>query len=595
MGTHASTVAPATAGYTVSSYSRGPSHTRADIALRGVYEISKVLAVPGRLEATLTNVLTLLSSFLDMRHGLVTLLDEDGAPTSVVGIGWSEERAHLWMGRQPERAVAQIYDTGMPVVVHNMERSALFPDWAFDGPLPPGARVSFIGVPIKDRMKVVGTLTIEQIWDETTTYHAADEDVRFLTMVANLIGQTVRLLKLVQRDRERLMDQHRLLEKGLEDGSARRARSAETRRARSAGAEAEDADEQGDIVGSSPALRAALQRIRRVARSHSAVLLRGESGTGKELFARATHDFSPRAKKPFIKLNCAALPESVLESELFGHEKGAFTGAVAQRKGRFELADGGTLFLDEIGDTSQAFQVKLLRVLQEGEFERVGGTQTIKVDVRLVCATNRNLEEAVAKGEFRADLYYRINVVSVRLPALRDRREDIPQLAREFLRRFDQEHHTEHELSPSALDVLESCYFPGNVRELENCIRRTATLSLDDRIDARDFACRNDECLSAMLWKTAVSDPFPIVQPGPREEQGGVAAERGGEAPAIPLHRREPDRDMPLDNVKVSRAELLDALEGAGWVQAKAARLLGLTPRQIGYAIRKYDIEVRKF
>ncbi|PEQ11765.1 nif-specific transcriptional activator NifA [Novosphingobium sp. PC22D] len=552
------------------------SHTRTDVALRGVYEISKILAVPGRLESSLANVLTLLSSFLDMRRGLVTLLDPEGQPENVVGMGWSEERAGLWRGRLPELAVERIFKTEMPVVVHNMETSSLFPGWSFDGPLNDNARVSFIGVPIKDAHRVVGTLTIEQIWDDTTTYHAADEDVRFLTMVANLIGQTIRLIELVQRDRERLMEQQRLLEKGLPREAGRKGAAVDT-----------------GIVGSSPALQTALQQIRRVARSHSAVLLRGESGTGKELFARAVHDFSPRAKKAFIKLNCAALPESVLESELFGHEKGAFTGAVAQRKGRFELADGGTLFLDEIGDTSIAFQVKLLRVLQEGEFERVGGNTTIKVDVRLVCATNRNLEEMVANGEFRADLYYRINVVSVRLPALRDRREDIPQLAREFLRRFDEEHRTEHVLSPSAIRVLESCYFPGNVRELENCVRRTATLAHDDRIDEEDFACRNDECLSATLWKSAVSKPFNIVQPAPRapreEEAPTSGAEEARETAA------DFGREVPVDNVKVSRRDLVDALEATGWVQAKAARMLGLTPRQIGYAIRKYEIEVRRF
>jgi len=566
---------PLSSGSYVNTYSRQPSHTRADMALRGVYEISKILAVPARLETTLANVLTLLSSFLDMRHGLVTMLDEEGAPSNVVGIGWSEERASAWLGCLPEQAVERIFTTGMPVVVQNMQKSSLFPGWRFDGPIEPDGRVSFIGVPIKDRNTVVGTLTIEQIWDESTTYHAADEDVRFLTMVANLIGQTIRLLEMVQRDRERLMEQQRMLEKGLireEPPSG-------------AGGKKGKAGKVG-IVGSSPALQNALQQIRRVARSHSAVLLRGESGTGKELFARATHDFSPRAKKPFIKLNCAALPESVLESELFGHEKGAFTGAVAQRKGRFELADGGTLFLDEIGDTTQAFQVKLLRVLQEGEFERVGGTQTIKVDVRLVCATNRNLEEMVSKGEFRADLYYRINVVSVRLPALRDRREDIPQLAREFLRRFDEEHHTEHQLSPSAVRVLESCYFPGNVRELENCIRRTATLAHDDRIDDEDFACRHDECLSATLWKSAVSPPFPIVQPRTYAEPD-IAPD--------PAPRVDARDEVPVDNVKVGRGELVKALEATGWVQAKAARVLGLTPRQIGYAIRKYDIEVRRF
>ena len=182
--------------------------------------------------------------------------------------------------------------------------------------------------------------------------------------------------------------------------------------------------------------------------------LRGESGTGKELFARAIHDLSPRKAKPFVKLNCAALPESVLESELFGHEKGSFTGAVGQRAGRFELANGGTLLLDEIGEISASFQAKLLRILQEGEFERVGGTKTLKVDVRLVCATNKNLEEAVAKGEFRADLYYRINVVPIFLPPLRERPGDIPHLARAFVQRFNAENGRKMSISQSGLDVL---------------------------------------------------------------------------------------------------------------------------------------------
>ncbi|HZU63537.1 MAG TPA: nif-specific transcriptional activator NifA [Novosphingobium sp.] len=566
---------------------RSGSHTRADIALRGIYEISKVLAVPGRLDAMVGNVLRLLSSFLDMHHGIVALLDEQGDPRSAVGIGWQEERIETWFRCLPERVVGQIVATQMPLVIANIATSPLFADWPRSEP-EAGARVSFLGVPIKDRDRVVGTLTIEQVWREETPYHAADEDVRFLTMVANLIGQTVRLVDLIGRDRERLMDRQRQLEKEL---------------SRQAGEEG-GRNPRG-IVGNSGALRHALGQIKIVARSHSAVLLRGESGTGKELFARATHDFSPRAKKPFIKLNCAALPESVLESELFGHEKGAFTGAVSQRKGRFELADGGTLFLDEIGDTSLAFQVKLLRVLQEGEFERIGGMNTIKVDVRLVCATNRNLEEMVARGEFRADLYYRINVVSVRLPALRDRREDIPELAREFLRRFDEEHHTHHEFGPSAYHVLDSCYFPGNVRELENCIRRTATLSRGDRILDNDFACRHDECLSATLWKSAVSQPFPIVQPRQREPIGiPLPADAPPPAPP-PLHEDSADRpalplaagdggDFGQDNVKVSRAELVAALEATGWVQAKAARMLHLTPRQIGYALRKYGIEVKR-
>lgn len=354
------------------------------------------------------------------------------------------------------------------------------------------------------------------------------------------------------------------------------------------------------IVGESEALKSVLQKIKIVARSHSTVLLRGESGTGKELFAHATHDFSPRKKGPFVKLNCGALPESLLESELFGHEKGAFTGAVTQRKGRFELADGGTLFLDEIGDISPAFQVKLLRVLQDGEFERVGGLKTIKVDVRLVCATNKNLEEAVTKGEFRADLYYRICVVSIRLPALRERREDVPLLACEFLRRFNEEHHTNHSLTPSAYAVLNSCYFPGNVRELENCIRRTATLSHADGITDDDFACRHDECLSATLWKEAISSPFNIVTPRPRDTLPSIAPTAAsamveGETSANTCPKSDNCDFVQGENTKIGYEQLMQAMEASGWVQAKAARMLKLTPRQIGYALRKHGIELKKF
>jgi len=339
-----------------------------------------------------------------------------------------------------------------------------------------------------------------------------------------------------------------------------------------------------------------LDKIAIVARTNSTVLLRGESGTGKELFARATHDLSSRKKGPFIKLNCAALPESVLESELFGHEKGAFTGALALRKGRFELADHGTLFLDEIGEISASFQAKLLRVLQEGEFERVGGMRTLKVDVRLVAATNRNLEQAVSKGEFRADLYYRINVVSISLPPLRNRPDDILLLATEFLRRFNEEHGTQHSLTPSASGVLQGCYFPGNVRELENCVRRTATLAKDDKIVANDFACRHDECLSSTLWKGAFV-PVEAIKSAPRTRPGD---EHG----STPTQQRPPADDSVTPRSadqragrdgQVERERLLQAMETAGWVQAKAARVLNLTTRQIGYALRKHNIPIKRF
>jgi len=380
----------------------------------------------------------------------------------------------------------------------------------------------------------------------------------------------------------------------------------------------ERAAQANGIIGNAPAIRAVLDKLHRVARSHSPVLLRGESGTGKEMFAKALHELSPRSKGPFVAVNCAALAESVLESELFGHEKGAFTGAVAQRKGRFELADGGTLFLDEIGECTPAFQAKLLRVLQLGEFERVGGTTTIKTDVRLVAATNRNLEEAVAKGAFRADLYYRVSVVPIFLPPLRDRNGDIPLLAREFLQRFNIENDTQLTLTESAYSVLTACYFPGNVRELENCVRRTATLAQGQRIVADDFACHHDECLSAMLLNNSgdssvgcVRLPIPRATEGPKPWRTppmdrNVAASAGADTvprAAAALGRGAVDSTetgdviaagQPLDESN-ERTRLVEAMDTAGWVQAKAARLLGLSARQIGYALRKHGVPVKKF
>ncbi|SFK77424.1 nif-specific transcriptional activator NifA [Methylocapsa palsarum] len=543
----------------------------AEISLHGVYEISKILAAPARLETTLSNVLKVLSSFLDMRHGAIGLLDEHGAPTMVVGSNWTEDADKTRFDKIPERVIGQIVTTKMPVVIEDVATNPVFGGWSAEQDLKPGVKVCFVGVPIKEGDRVVGALTTDRIWDGGAEVRF-DGDVRFLVMTANMVGQTLRLHRVVARDRERLISEQHRLAKELSEVSP----AARGLRARS-------------ILGESDALHAVLDKIAIVARTNSTILLRGESGTGKELFARAAHDLSPRNKAPFVKLNCAALPESVLESELFGHEKGAFTGALALRKGRFELADQGTLFLDEIGEISASFQAKLLRVLQEGEFERVGGMRTLKVDVRLVAATNKNLEEAVSKGEFRADLYYRINVVSISLPPLRNRPEDILLLANEFLRRFNEEHGTHHSLTPSASGVLQGCYFPGNVRELENCVRRTATLAKDDKIVANDFACRHDECLSSTLWNRSFV-PVESDKSVPRMRPGD---ERG---PSRKIPSPPPRLDSPANQAgQLDRDQLLDAMERAGWVQAKAARILNLTTRQIGYALRKHNIPIKRF
>ncbi len=562
---------------------RARASRSAEIALYGVYEISKFLTAPLKLEVTLARVLHLLSSFLDMRHGLIALFAEDGALELVVDSTGIAESARRYYAEFPEQVFGRIVVTQMPLIIDNLSDDPLFEDCPLPSWTVLGNHYSFIGVPIKDRGRVIGALSIDRDrrCDEHDIYF--DQDIRFLTMIANLLGQTIRLHRVMARDRERLMNDQRRLEKALEQK------------------EPPTAPAPLGIVGDSPPLRAVLQKLRVVARSHSTVMLRGESGTGKELFARAVHELSPRKERAFITLNCAALPESVLESELFGHEKGAFTGASGLRKGRFELADGGTLFLDEIGEISATFQAKLLRVLQLGEFERVGGTNTLKVDVRLVAATNRNLEDAVANGEFRADLYYRLNVVPIVLPPLRQRASDIPLLAREFLNRFNAENGTTLALTPPAVAVLSNCSFPGNVRELENCVRRTATLAGGPNIIADDFACKHDECLSSLLWKPEDESvrgfvPLPLGR-GPRRSPSSPPP--AGSSAASDAEGEEEGWDMPAlgddSSGKNDRARLIEVMESVGWVQAKAARVLGLTPRQIGYALRKYDITVKKF
>jgi Nif-specific regulatory protein len=317
------------------------------------------------------------------------------------------------------------------------------------------------------------------------------------------------------------------------------------------------------VIGHTDAMRLVFEQVRQVAKWNTTVLVRGESGSGKELVADAIHYNSPRARNPFVKLNCAALPDNLLESELFGHEKGAFTGASTQRKGRFEQADGGTLFLDEIGEISPAFQAKLLRVLQEGELERVGGSRTLRVDVRIIAATNRDLEAEVKAGDFREDLYYRLNVMPIFMPSLRERIEDVPDLARFLVVKIGRMQGRELKVTDSALRVLMRHDWPGNVRELENCLERAAVMSERGVID-RDVI---------QLAGLSVNAP-------------------DGESPMPVAKGQTVDLDEPgLDE----RERVIAALEEAGWVQAKAARLLNMTPRQIAYRIQTLKIKVRQY
>jgi DNA-binding NtrC family response regulator len=314
-----------------------------------------------------------------------------------------------------------------------------------------------------------------------------------------------------------------------------------------------------NIVGESPQMRDVFRTIEKVARSNATVIILGETGVGKELVAEALHRNSSRADRPFVKMNCAALHENLLESELFGHERGAFTGADRQRTGRFELANEGTLFLDEIGNMSPSTQAKVLRVLQEREFERLGGSRTIKVDVRLIAATNKDLEEAVRAGEFREDLYYRLNVVSVTVPALRERKEDIVPLASHFIGRFAADLKKDvRGLEPSAVRALKRYAWPGNIRELENTIERAVLMSEEKFISEEDL------------------NLFPSGAAATSEVAGA-------------LNLRLPPNGISLDDLE--KHAILEALRINNWVQKDAAKFLGISSRVMNYKVAKYEIK----
>ena len=533
-----------------------------NIELVTVYEVSKILNSSLDLHKTMRNVLNVLSSHLQMQRGMVALLQEDGCLQVIAATGMDQDEIAHGRFKAGEGVMGNILKTGVPAVVPDIAKEALFLNRTGSRKGKSKSVISFIGVPIKAGRESVGVLSFDRENQEDLRNFGGD--VRFLSMVANLIGQTVRLHQKVAQDRANLMHEKQRLQSELHDKY-----------------------NIDNVIGQSKIMQNVFAEVHQVAPSKSTVLLRGESGTGKEAIARAIHHLSPRKDKAFIKVNCAALTETLLESELFGHEKGSFTGASQERKGRFEMAHGGTLFLDEIGDVSPAFQTKLLRVLQEREFERVGGNKTIRVDVRLVAATNRNLEEAVSRGEFRADLYYRINVVSIFLPPLRERREDVPLLAEYFLQQANDENGKRLKFSAEAMQTMCNCQWPGNVRELSNCVERITTMTQGNVIRKKDLLCDRDLCFSSIMWQQQSKHAvYPIVSATARE----IPASSPAPAPSVssPPLRADEYGDP-------QKHQLIEALEKCGWVQAKAARLLGITPRQMGYAITKYGIDVKRY
>ncbi|MDP0499877.1 MAG: sigma 54-interacting transcriptional regulator [Verrucomicrobiota bacterium JB022] len=510
------------------------------VSCRSVLELGLLFAVSQSLENSfdlaeiVRPALRRMQDFMGLERGTIALLNRDtGGLLLAEAVGLPRNLApqdYLGLIKpQLERAVEKLE----PVVIPK------FHQWAMEVTDKPKVvealqldqQTGLLCVPLKYQEKAVGTLSIERRHSPDIGWEA---DLRLMTMIASMVAQAAHLRQDTAEQIQSLRQENSRLQEAI----------------------ANDFRPKG-MIGSSSLMRTVYYHIDQVAHSVTTVLIRGESGTGKELVAKALHEKSKRARRPFVKFNCAALPDSIIESELFGHEKGAFTGALAMRKGRFETADGGTIFLDEIGDISPTTQVKLLRVLQEKEFERVGSQETRRVDVRVIAATSRNLEDMMAKGQFREDLYYRLNVFPIYVPPLRERKCDILLLADHFIERYaERQGVAPMRISSAAIDLLTSYFWPGNVRELENCIERAVLLSKGQSIKAHHL-------------------PPTLQKKSATESNDHATIEEAIQA--------------------VEREMIIDALKDTKSNMAEAARRLGLTERKMGLRVKKYDIDLTRY
>ncbi len=504
------------------------------VELSTLYEIARRLGTSVDPKVALSSILEILSESMGMRRGTITLLDPDTKQLYIeFAHGLTPEEIKRGIYRIGEGITGKVVETGEPIIVPDIGKEPLFLNRTRSRGDINRENISFICVPVKVKGETVGVVSVDRLFTDQSI--ALDEDVRILTIVASLIGQAITTAETVEQEKKNILKEKLSLQRELKSPYR-----------------------FANIVFVSDKMRDVLDSAWRVSQSKATVLLRGESGTGKELIARTIHYHSKRCDKAFISVNCAAIPDTLIESDLFGHVKGAFTGALNDKKGRFEMADGGTLFLDEIGDIPPPTQVKLLRVLQERKFERVGSSKGITVDVRIIAATNRNLEEAVKEGWFREDLYYRLNVVPVRIPSLRERKEDIPPLVGHFLQLYNEENGRDVKISNEALDTLLIYDWPGNVRELENCIERMIVMAKNDIIMTEDV---------------------PVTVDARMMDNTSGLSEMYGHARTL---------DHTIEDMEKER--IVEALKRAGYVQARAARQLGITSRQIGYKIKKYGI-----
>lgn len=507
---------------------RALGHSSEIVTLNSLLEIATALGGDFCLRTRSTQLLEILESRHVLLSGSVVLLRDNTDDLQVeacLGLNAGEERQRYRMG---EGLIGQVAATGRPVVV---PQASMEPALSTRAGSRGKGETSVICVPIIANRKPLGALNVELPFQRDRDYERA---LKFFGVVASMIAQAVKIDRLADADRRQLLDENVQLREALQERY-----------------------EFSNLIGNSGPMRSVYQQVTQVAPTNTTVMLRGESGTGKELIAHAIHYNSPRKEKPFIKVNCAALPETLIESELFGYEKGAFTGAHSQKKGRFELAEGGTLFLDEIGEINSSTAVKLLRVLQEKEFERLGGTRTIRANVRLIVATNKDLEKAIAGGAFREDLYYRLNVFTIFVPSLRERKSDVLLLAEHFLEKYAGRHHKAiKRISTPAIDMLMSYHWPGNVRELENTIERAVLVCDGNVIHGHHLP--------------------PTLQTA--ESSGTIMSLSFKEA--VEAY----EKDLIQDTLKTTQGS-----------RSKAASLLRTTNRVINYKIKKLRIDCRRF
>ena len=487
-------------------------------------------------------MLHLMSELLGLNRGRIVLADGGGQtrPGACIHHAYGLTREEVARGRYAwgEGLTGRVLATGQPVIVQDIDQEPGFLFRAVARSQLPLETVAFLALPVEVNGRPVGVLACHRI---RSRQRHLNDDLALLRLLATLAGQLLQLQQLVAEKTRDLQDANTMLTHTLDAKTARYG-----------------------LIGSSPALLRALGELEKVSQASVSVLLLGESGTGKELFARALHLASGRRDQPFIKVNCAAIPDSLFESELFGHERGAFTGAHAARPGWFEQADGGTIFLDEIGEMPLALQAKLLRTLQEGTLVRLGGRREVQVDFRLVAATHRDLSADVQAGRFRQDLYYRLSVIPIHLPSLRERREDIAALTLHFLSRANQAHQRNVNLSAGALQLLAACDWPGNIRQLGNLVERLVLLT--DKTLVTEAALQR------------------FMQQSPMDPTAHHPACTLASAP--PLSGRALVRDY-APATSHAASTLQSALQAHGGNQSRAAQSLGLTVRQYAYRLRK--------